>query len=191
MILLFASILNVPTSYLFVHVFHLGLPGGAWATGSMYWLCTLLALGYIRFSGTTKAWNGWSWESLKNLWGFMKIVILGIVSVGAEWWAFEIIALMAGSMGQVQASAQSIVMSTDALLAIFPFGVGVATTNRVAKLLGEGKIGHARKAAHAASMIATGNGCIVMILLFLFRKQISLFFTVRDPPSYHVVYSFT
>lgn len=180
LILLVAAILNIPTSYLFVHTFGWGLTGGACATGSMYWLCALSALAYIRFSDASEAWCGWSSECLQDLWGFTKTVLLGIVSVGAEWWAFEIIALAAGSMGQSSASAQSIIMSTDSLLSLFPFGAGIATTNRVASLLGAGNVKQADIAARAASVIAASTGLVVMAGLLLFGRQIALLFTVCD-----------
>lgn len=181
LILLVAAILNIPTSYLFVHTFGWGLTGGACATGSMYWLCALSALAYIRFSDASEAWCGWSSECLQDLWGFTKTVLLGIVSVGAEWWAFEIIALAAGSMGQSSASAQSIIMSTDSLLSLFPFGAGIATTNRVASLLGAGNVKQADIAARAASVIAASTGLVVMAGLLLFGRQIALLFT--DDPN--------
>ena len=35
----------------------------------------------------SKAWGGWSRDCLEDLWPFSKVVMLGIVGIGAEWYA--------------------------------------------------------------------------------------------------------
>ena len=81
-------------------------------------------------------------------------------------------------MGHVTAAAQSIVMTTDTLLALFPFGLGIAATNQVASLIGAGEIEHARFTSRLASGVAVVNGCISMAVLLLLRKNIAELFTV-------------
>ncbi|KAF2647130.1 putative multidrug resistance pump [Lophiostoma macrostomum CBS 122681] len=179
-ILLIASLINIPLTYICVHVLHGGVAGGLMAIGSMYWLCALLTLVYISASNASQAWDGWSKDSLQDLGLFARAVLFGIVSIGAEWWAFEIITIMAGTMGEMEAAAQAIVMTTDTLLALFPFGVGIATTNRVAGLVGAGHIAQAKRSSRAASLLASINGVIAMLVLSVFRRPISRWYTT-DP----------
>ncbi|RAQ50219.1 multidrug resistance pump [Aspergillus flavus] len=176
-ILIGTAILNAPISYLLVHVWGWGAVGGAIATGSMYWLSAILAFLYIWRIDGNQAWNGWSKECLDGLWKFSKVVLLGIVNIGAEWWAFEIITVGAAAMGEIPAAAQSTIMTTDSLLALFPFGAGVATTNHIAKLQGLGKVNLARTIARMASGLAVCSGCIIMLLLLVFKREIAQIYT--------------
>ncbi|QMW32074.1 hypothetical protein G4B84_007505, partial [Aspergillus flavus NRRL3357] len=176
-ILIGTAILNAPISYLLVHVWGWGAVGGAIATGSMYWLSAILAFLYIWRIDGNQAWNGWSKECLDGLWKFSKVVLLGIVNIGAEWWAFEIITVGAAAMGEIPAAAQSTIMTTDSLLALFPFGAGVATTNHIAKLQGLGKANLARTIARMASGLAVCSGCIIMLLLLVFKREIAQIYT--------------
>ncbi|KUL89221.1 hypothetical protein ZTR_03654 [Talaromyces verruculosus] len=179
-ILLITAIINVPLNYLLVHVFKWGLIGGAIATGSMYWLSALLTVAYIYFVDGSAGWQGWSRASLQDLGQFSRTVFFGIVSIGAEWWAFETISIAAGTMGNIEAAVQSVIMTTDTVMALFPFGLGIATTNRVATLLGAGQLQRAKTVSRIASALAALNGCIVTIILLVFPTQITKFYTV-DP----------
>ncbi|KAB8274931.1 major facilitator superfamily domain-containing protein [Aspergillus minisclerotigenes] len=177
LILIGTALLNAPISYLLVHVWGWGAVGGAIATGSMYWLSAILAFLYIWRIDGNQAWNGWSKECLDGLWKFSMVVLLGIVNIGAEWWAFEIITVGSAAMGEIPAAAQSTIMTTDSLLALFPFGAGVATTNHIAKLQGLGKVNLARTIARMASGLAVCSGCITMLLLLVFKREIAQIYT--------------
>lgn len=180
-ILLITAIINVPLNYLLVHVFKWGIIGGAIATGSMYWLSALLAVAYICFVDGSAGWQGWSRASLQDLGQFSRTVLFGILSIGAEWWAFETISIAAGTMGNIEAAVQSVIMTTDTVMALFPFGLGIATTNRVATLLGAGQLQRAKTVSRIASALAALNGCIVTIILLVFPSQITKFYTVGPP----------
>ena len=38
---------------------------------------------------------------------------MGVIHVGTEWWAFEIVALVAGNLGMIPLAAQSVIMTAD------------------------------------------------------------------------------
>lgn len=118
-VLLITSPLNLGLNYLFVYTFSFGLLGAPIATGISYWLSFLLLLAYTRFFADSHAWGGWSKKSLANITTFARLAALGIVHVGTEWWAFEIVALAAGRLGTIPLASQSVIMTTDQVLNIF------------------------------------------------------------------------
>lgn len=88
--------------------------------------------------------------------------MLGIVHVGTEWWAFEIVALAAGRLGTVTLAAQSVIMTADQIINTIPFGIGVATSSRLGNLLGARKHVEAERAAHCAAVLSmiAGTGIL-------------------------------
>ncbi|KAF2673055.1 putative multidrug resistance pump [Microthyrium microscopicum] len=176
-ILFVVAVIHVPLCWFIVHTLDFGLLGGVVATGSMYWLACFLIFAYICFVDGSQAWMKPSREALRDIGSFARLVGWGLVMVGAEWWAFELIAIAAGAMGSLPMAAQSIMMTVDSIFALIPFGLGVASTNRVANLMGHNRIEQARLAARAASCLAIANGCLTMTVIMLLRRPISRVFS--------------
>ena len=133
-VLLITSPVNAGLNYLFMYTFKMGLLGAPFATGISYWLSFLLLLAYAWFVKGWECWGGWSRKSWQNIGVFSRLAILGIFSVGTEWWAFEIVALAAGRLGTISLAAQSVIMTSDQVMNTIPFGVGVAASARVGNL---------------------------------------------------------
>jgi multidrug resistance protein, MATE family len=164
-VLLITSPVNVLLNYLFVYTFNFGLTGAPLATGISYWLSFLLLVLYSRFVVGSEAWGGWSRASFQNMGTFARLAALGIVHVGTEWWAFEIVALAAGQLGTVPLAAQSVIMTTDQVINTIPFGIGVATSARVGNLLGSRDAKGAARAANVAAWLSMFMGLLVLIVL--------------------------
>lgn len=163
--LLITAPFNGLLNYLFVYTFDFGLLGAPLATGLSYWLSFLLLLLYARYVNGSKCWGGWSTACLSNLHIFSKLAFLGVIHVGSEWWAFEIVALAAGRLGTIPLAAQSVIMTTDQVLNTIPFGIGVATSSRVGNLLGRRDARHAALSANTAAVLSMILGTIVLIVL--------------------------
>jgi MATE family multidrug resistance protein len=164
-VLLITSPVNAGLNYLFVYTFKMGLLGAPLATGISYWLSFLLLLAYARFVDGWDCWGGWSWKCVRNMGTFSRLAGLGVIHVGTEWWAFEIVALAAGWLGTIPLAAQSVIMTTDQVLNTIPFGVGVATSARVGNLLGARNAKGAERASHAAAWLSMILGAIVLAVL--------------------------
>lgn len=164
-VLLITSPLNAGLNYLFVYTFELGLLGAPLATGISYWLSFLLLLAYARFVHGWDCWGGWTWKAFSNLRVFSRLAFLGVIHVGTEWWAFEIVALAAGRLGTIPLAAQSVIMTTDQVMNTIPFGVGVATSARVGNLLGARNAKGAARAANTAAWLSMLLGVIVLAVL--------------------------
>jgi multidrug resistance protein, MATE family len=112
-VLLITSPLNAGLNYVFIHNLKLGLLGAPAATGISYWLSFLLLLGYARFIAGWECWGGWSKKCFSNMGTFARLSILGVIHVGTEWWAFEIVAIVAGQLGTIDLASQSVIMTAD------------------------------------------------------------------------------
>ncbi|KIM99856.1 hypothetical protein OIDMADRAFT_104690 [Oidiodendron maius Zn] len=164
-VLLITSPINVALNYIFVYTFNLGLIGAPIATGISYWLSFFLLVLYSRFVAGSKAWGGWSRSSFQNMGTFARLAALGVIHVGTEWWAFEIVALAAGRLGTISLAAQSVIMTTDQVINTIPFGIGVAASARVGNRLGARDAKGAARAANAAAWFSMIMGLLALVVL--------------------------
>lgn len=79
------ALIHIPCCWYVVHKLRLGLVGGVLATGSMYWLSFVGILAYTILSTRSRAWGLPNWELTRGLWPVIKLVLLGVIMVGAEW----------------------------------------------------------------------------------------------------------
>ncbi|KAJ5587468.1 uncharacterized protein N7459_003233 [Penicillium hispanicum] len=177
-VLIFISPLHAVLTYLFCYTFKIGLFGAPLAANISYWLSFILLVLYSRFIAGSECWSGWSREALnrKNLWTFSRLALLGILHIGTEWWAFEIVALAAGRLGTISLAAQSVIMTADQIMNTIPFGLGVATSSRVGNLLGSRDTKGARRAAHSAAVLSIVFGGIVLAILMGTRHHFAKIF---------------
>jgi len=164
-VLLITSPLNAALNYLFVYTFDMGLLGAPFATSISYWLSFLLLLAYARFVRGWECWGGWSWKCFQNMGTFARLAALGVIHVGTEWWAFEIVAIVAGQLGTIDLASQSVIMTTDQVMNTIPFGVGVATSARVGNMLGARNSKGAARSANTAAVLSMVLGAIVLAIL--------------------------
>ncbi|OJJ78440.1 MATE family efflux transporter [Aspergillus glaucus CBS 516.65] len=179
-VLLITSPINAALNYIFCYTFQIGLLGAPLATSISYWLSFFLLVLYVRFIAGSGCWGGWSREALQNLGTFARLAILGIVHVGSEWWAFEIVALVAGRLGTIPLAAQSVIMTADQILNTIPFGVGVATSARVGNLLGLRSPSGAARAANTAAWLSMLLGGVALAVLMGTRNHFAKLFNDDD-----------
>ncbi|KAI9464659.1 MATE efflux family protein [Boletus coccyginus] len=152
--------INLALNVVLVHHTPLGMLGCPIALSITYWLAFILLAIVTWLSPTHKA-NG-TWASLqpsavfnyKSCRGFLGLALPGILMVGTEWAAFEIVALAAGRLGVLALAGQSVIMTTDQIIATIPFGFGVVTSNRIGNLIGAKTAIGARAAAHASALVS-------------------------------------
>ncbi|KAJ5177414.1 Multi antimicrobial extrusion protein [Penicillium coprophilum] len=175
-VLLITSPLSAALNYIFCYKFEIGLLGAPLATGLCYWLSFALLVLYARFISGSECWGGWSREAFQNLRTFARLALMGIIHVGTEWWAFEIVALAAGRLGTISLAAQSVIMTADQVLNTIPFGIGVATSGRVGNLLGKRDDTGAARAAHTSALLSVAFGGIVLVVLMGTREHFAKIF---------------
>lgn len=112
---------------------------------------------------------------------FARLAILGVIHVGTEWWAFEIVAIVAGQLGTIPLAAQSVIMTADQVLNTIPFGVGVAASARVGNMLGARNARGAARSANTAAWLSMFLGAIVLAILVGTRNHFAKIF--NDDPQ--------
>ncbi|KAL2258617.1 hypothetical protein VTK26DRAFT_8017 [Humicola hyalothermophila] len=180
--LLVTSPLNAALNYLFIRTLGLGIDGAPLATGLSYWLSFLLLVGYAALVRGRECWGGLQPRRAlapRGVWPFAKLALLGVVHVGTEWWAFEIVALAAGRLGTLPLAAQSVVMTLDQILNTIPFGLGVAESARLGNLLGANRPRAARRSAHCSAVLSVAFGAAVLAALLATRDVVGGLFN-RD-----------
>ena len=175
-VLLITSPINAGLNYLFVYTLEIGLLGAPIATSISYWLSFLLLLAYTRFVTGWECWGGFDRRAFHNILSFARIAALGIIHVGTEWWAFEIVAIVAGQLGTVSLASQSVIMTADQVMYCIPFGIGVATSARVGNLLGGKNSKGAALAANTAAWLSMMMGAIVLTILMSTKNNFARIF---------------
>ncbi|KAJ3183331.1 hypothetical protein HDU85_002357 [Gaertneriomyces sp. JEL0708] len=168
-VMLIAAPGNILLQYIFVYVFGLGAPGAFMATSSTCMLLPILTALYIRFIGGGDAWGGWDFKESFNwqkIWEFIKLGGGCVAMTCSEWWAFEVMALAAGWLGEVELAAQTIVLNTCSMTYVLPLGVSIGGSTRIGNSLGAGKEITAKAAAYACMgmgvLVALGN-CTLLL----------------------------
>ncbi|KAK6821866.1 hypothetical protein PG987_014691 [Apiospora arundinis] len=179
--LLITSPLNALLNWLLIYKLGLGLDGAPIATGISYWLSFLYLVGYTAFVQGRECWGGLDpRRAVANVGPFAKLALLGVVQVGTEWWAFEIVALAAGRLGTLSLAAQSVVMTADQIINTIPFGLGVAESSRLGNLLGAEDARGARRSAHSAAILSVLFGSAILAVLMGTRNVVGGLF--NDDP---------
>ena len=179
-VLMITSPLNAILCYTFCYTLNIGILGAPLAANISYWLSFILLVLYAKYIAGSEYWGGWSRDAFKNLGTFTRLAVLGILHVGTEWWAFEIVALAAGRLGTVSLASQSVIMTADQIMNTIPFGIGVSTSSRVGNSLGSRNAKGAMRSAHLAIIIACIFGGVVLALLMGTRDHFAKIFN-NDP----------
>ncbi|KAJ5745323.1 hypothetical protein N7520_010505, partial [Penicillium odoratum] len=179
-VLMITSPLNGVLCYTFCYSLNLGILGCPLALNISYWLSFILLVLYAKYISGSECWGGWSRDAYRNLGTFTRLAISGILHVGTEWWAFEIVALAAGHLGTISLAAQSVIMTADQIMNTIPFGIGVSISSRLGNLLGSRDPKGAMRASHLAAIIACIFGAVVLAILMGTRDHFAKIFN-NDP----------
>ncbi|KAG9313160.1 MATE efflux family protein [Chiua virens] len=175
--------INLALNVVLVHYTQLGMLGCPVALSIIYWLAFFLLIIATWLSPAHRAnetWGGLQLKAVLNVKScraFLTLALPGILMVGTEWAAFEIVALAAGRLGELSLAAQSVIMTTDQIIATIPFGFGVVASNRIGNLIGARSAVGARAAAHACALVSVLVGFTIMIVLLATRNQFGYLFS--------------
>lgn len=175
-VLLITSPISAALNYLFVYVAGWGIFAAPLATGIGYWLSFIGLILFARFVAGGDCWGGWSRKCLNNLGTYAKLAALGVLHVGTEWWAFEIVTLAAGRLGEIPLASQSVVATADQVMNTIPFGIGVAASARVGNMLGSRNAKGAARSANTAAWLSIVCGALVLAILMGTRNHFAKIF---------------
>jgi MATE family multidrug resistance protein len=76
-----------------------------------------------------------------------QLALPGMIMVEAEWLAFEIMTLVSSQFGTDYLAAQSILITLSTIVYHLPFALSVASSTRIANLIGANMVDSAKTAA--------------------------------------------
>ncbi|TCD64515.1 hypothetical protein EIP91_004011 [Steccherinum ochraceum] len=190
--LLLVAPVNLGLNVFLVHYTSLGYLGSPIAISITYWLCFFVLVVLTYLSPTFR--ENKTWEGLKprvvldldSCWTFLTLAVPGILMVGTEWAAFEIVALAAGRLGSLSLAAQSVIMTTDQVLNTIPFGIGVAASTRVGNLIGARSAFGAMQASHASALLSVIVGAVIMTIMMATKDVFGYIFS-DDEAVVHLI----
>lgn len=175
LVLIFVSPLNAIANYMLVwgpERIRLGFIGAPLASALSMWLMALLCFLQCVLA-PRDAWDGFSmaafkWDGIRPV---LSLGFAGMVSLAAEWWAWEIVGLVTSLLGTTALAAQSVLLVSSSVTYQLPFGASVATAVRVGNLLGANRADEAKISSRVALILSLAMGGINSALFLIFRKQ--------------------
>ncbi|KAL6047359.1 ethionine resistance protein [Balamuthia mandrillaris] len=175
-------VVNFIGNYVLIRIFSIGFIGAPLALVITYFSVTLaLWLSVYCLSLHRKTWPGFQLSQCFQGWREMFLLGLpGIVMICAEWWGFEIHALLAGRIGTNALAAHALVLNTTALCYMVPLGISLATTVRVGNLVGDLNPTRASKCARLMIYLTASEASVVALCLFAARHVWGYVFSSDD-----------
>lgn len=132
-------------NYISINVYRLGHEYLAYSLVVSMYISLLFQIGIsLLYNRVRRTLQRPSREALQGWGEFVSLGISATVMLCSEWWAYEIMALMAAELGADSLSAESILIQTEYLAFIFPLCIGYAITSLVGNSLGSGNIALSR-----------------------------------------------
>lgn len=175
MVTLIATPINIFLQWLLVwSPYQIGIKGAPIATSITYSIILALMILYIAYIEGYEAWGGWEFKQVfdfKQICIFLKLGVPGMFQLCSEWWAFEVVALLAGLLGTDMLAAQTIVLNTSSLFYMLPLGLSIASATRVGNCLGANSSEKAKTASSVAIRLGLAVGLFNFIVLICIKKH--------------------
>lgn len=187
-ILCICAPLNGLMNYLFVWNKYIGIGylGAPIAVLINYWLMAMGLLVYTLYTSNPinpmKCWIPINWSKCFEGWGLLfKLALPGVIMIEAEFFAFELLTLLASYLGTESLALQSVVITVSALAYQVPFAISIASGTRVANLLGASLIPLLKTHAKVTLLFSILVSLCNASLIFFGRDQLARFFTNDEP----------
>jgi len=176
-VLLICAPLNAFMNWLFVWQFNWGFIGAPTAVAITDNLLPLLLALYVRFVAGSHCWPGFTKRAFQNWGPMIRLALPGLVMVEAEMLAFEVLTLASSYFGTTMLAAQSVLTTAASITFQIPFPISIATTTRIANLIGATLSDAAKTTAKVSLIASVGVGLLNLILLSSLRNYIARLFT--------------
>ncbi|XP_030931397.1 protein DETOXIFICATION 19-like [Quercus lobata] len=161
-------------AYALVHWTSLSFVGAPLAASVSLWLSVLMLAMYVtctkKFEHT---WGGFSLESFQYILPSLKLALLSAAMVCLEYWAFEILVLLAGLLQNSETTTSLIAMcvNTEAIAFMLSYGLSAAASTRVSNELGAGHPNWAKNAIGVSLKLSLLVG-VTLVLAIAFGHNI-------------------
>lgn len=178
-VLLFCAPVNLVLNYTLVYseTIGVGFVGAPIAVVITDYFMAIIIILYIVYVDGIQCWYGWSREAFKN-WAYMaQLSLSGVITIEAEWLAFELLTFAAAHLGTTELATQTVLATMCVLTYQIPLSMGIAASTRVGNLVGAGLGDPAAIACKAAIYSAAVFGAVNCVILFALRSRIGGLFS--------------
>ena len=179
-VLLVIAPLNAFLHWLFVWHLRMGFAGAPLAVAIVENLMPIGLFLFVYFIRGRECWAGFSRAALRNWGPMIRLSLPGLLMVLAEWLAFEILTLSASLISSDHLATQSVLSTICSITFQIPFPISVATSTRIANLIGATLDDAAKVSAAVGLTAAAIVGVTNSILLLTLRNYLPRVFT-DDP----------
>ncbi|KAM0553262.1 hypothetical protein ACHAPJ_007552 [Fusarium lateritium] len=178
--LLVGAPLSFFQNWLFVFKLGWGFPGAAVAMAVTHNLLPILLILYVRLFEGYECWKGFSLKAFSNWGPMIKLALPGMIMIEAQFSVLEILTIAAGRFGTAQLAAQGVLVTLTSTSFNIPFPLAIATSTRVANLIGANLSKAARVTAKVAIFAALVVGLFNLTIFATLRRQLPRVFTDDD-----------
>ncbi|XP_059633678.1 protein DETOXIFICATION 29-like isoform X2 [Cornus florida] len=169
-----------------------GLTGAAVVLNASWWFIVVAQLVYVLSGTCGRAWNGFSLEAFRNLWGFIRLSLASAVMLCLETWYFAIPVMLAGYLKneEVSVDASSVCNNILGWTMMAAYGFNAVTSVRVSNELGAA---HPKAAKFTVTVVGITSfliGISLAAILIITRKQYPALFSTNTEVK-QLVYELT
>ncbi|MED6156015.1 hypothetical protein PIB30_010946 [Stylosanthes scabra] len=169
-----AALLHILLCWILVFKTPLGTIGAAISNSVCCSLNLLLISFYVKYSSSCKqSWTGFSKNSLKGVFSFLKLAVPSALMLCLKVWTFELIVILSGLLPNpaLETSVLSICLNTFTLAWMIPFGFSAAVSStRVSNELGGGNPEAASVVVGVVLWMVSMEGVLLGSTMILVRK---------------------
>ncbi|XP_048235509.1 protein DETOXIFICATION 19 isoform X2 [Ricinus communis] len=150
---------------IYLQASYLGYKGAALSASISLWISAIVLIVYVIFEKKFEhTWEGFSFESFQYILTTLKLALPSAAMVCLEYWAFEILVLLAGMMPNAEVTTSLIAMcvNTEAVAYMCTYGLSAVASTRVSNELGADNPGRAK-----SSMLVTLKLSIFLALVIV------------------------
>ncbi|KAH6764264.1 MATE efflux family protein [Perilla frutescens var. hirtella] len=166
-------VLHIGITYALVHWSSLGYRGAPFAASISLWISAFMLGSYLlRAKEFERTWDGFTLESLSHVFTNLKLALPSAAMVCLEYWAFEILVLLAGLMpnSEITTSLIAMCVNTEAIAYMIAYGLSAAASTRVSNELGAGNPDRARHATGVTLRLTVALSLVVVLALCFGHK---------------------
>lgn len=178
-VLFICAPINVILNYLLVwdESIGVGFVGAPIAVVITDYLMAILSVLYVIYIDGIQCWGGWTKDALSH-WGYMShLALSGVLTIEAEWLAFEVLTFSAANLGTTELATQTILATMCVLCYQIPMSMGISASTRVGNLVGANLAKSAATACKAALYVAFIFGVMNGLILYFLRDKVGALFS--------------
>ncbi|PPD88268.1 hypothetical protein GOBAR_DD14817 [Gossypium barbadense] len=172
--------IHLGIAYALVYCTEMGFKGAPLAASISLWISFLLLSVYVFFAEEFKqTWDGLSFESFRHVPTNLKLFLPSAAMVCLEYWAFELLVLLAGLMpnSEVNTSLIAMCVNTEAIAYMITYGLSAAASTRVSNELGAGHPIRAKNAMGVTLRLSILQALAVVLALAFGHNIWAAFFS--------------